>query len=183
MRACLLNCLSRVQLCATPWTAARQTPLSMEFCREECWSGLPFLAPGDLPDPGITPASLLSPAWGGGLFNTSTAPRPRLLARKGQGRVRKWLPNLAMFALENHIGWDLLRWQANTVLSGSPTQVPCFPKVHYTLGICVSPSGDVELGDLGWTLQKLHILKPWSIFSHMFFRRIFHCHITNNPHV
>ena len=40
---------------ATPWTVARQTPLSMGFSRQECWSGLPFPSPGDLPDPGITP--------------------------------------------------------------------------------------------------------------------------------
>ena len=45
--------LSRVQLMATPWTATSQTPLSKEFSRQEYWSGLPFLSPGDLPDPGI----------------------------------------------------------------------------------------------------------------------------------
>ena len=39
----------------TPWTVARQAPLSMEFSRQEYWSGLPFLSPGDLPDPGIKP--------------------------------------------------------------------------------------------------------------------------------
>ena len=41
--------------CATPWTAAHQTPLSMESSRQEYWSGLPFPSPGDLPDPGIKP--------------------------------------------------------------------------------------------------------------------------------
>ena len=39
----------------TPWTVARQAPLSMEFSRQEYWSGLPFPSPGDLPDPGIKP--------------------------------------------------------------------------------------------------------------------------------
>ena len=38
---------------ATPWTVARQAPLSMGFCRQEHWSVLPFPSPGDLPDPGI----------------------------------------------------------------------------------------------------------------------------------
>ena len=38
---------------ATPWTAARQAPLSVGFSRQEYWSGLPFPPPGDLPDPGI----------------------------------------------------------------------------------------------------------------------------------
>ena len=37
---------------ATQWTVARQAPLSMGFSRQECWSGLPFPRPEDLPDPG-----------------------------------------------------------------------------------------------------------------------------------
>ena len=41
----------------TPWTVARQAPLSMEFSRQEYWSGLPFPFPGDLPDLGVEPAS------------------------------------------------------------------------------------------------------------------------------
>ena len=45
--------LSRVRLLATPWTVACQALLSMEFSRQEYWSGLPFPSPGDLPDPGI----------------------------------------------------------------------------------------------------------------------------------
>ena len=45
--------LSRVQLFATPWTVAYQSPQSMEFSRQEYWSGLPFPSPGDLPHPGI----------------------------------------------------------------------------------------------------------------------------------
>ena len=56
---------------ATPWSVARQTPLSMRFSRQESWSGLPFPSPGDLPNPGIEPASLLSPALAGGFFTTS----------------------------------------------------------------------------------------------------------------
>ena len=42
---------------ATPWTAARQAPLSMGFSRQEYWSGYPFPSPGDLPNPGIEPRS------------------------------------------------------------------------------------------------------------------------------
>ena len=49
--------LSRVRLFATPWTVAHQAPLSIEFFRQEYWSGLPFLPPGDIPDPGIEPGS------------------------------------------------------------------------------------------------------------------------------
>ena len=44
-------------LLATPWTVALQAPLSMQFSRQEYWSGLPFPSPGDLPDPGFKPAS------------------------------------------------------------------------------------------------------------------------------
>ena len=47
---------------ATPWTAARQAPLSMGLSRQEYWSGLPFPPPGDLPDPGIELMTPLSPA-------------------------------------------------------------------------------------------------------------------------
>ena len=49
--------LNRVWLFATPWTAAHQAPLCMEFSRLEYWSGLPFASPGDLPNPGIEPRS------------------------------------------------------------------------------------------------------------------------------
>ena len=51
----------------TPWTVARQAPLSTGFPRQEYWSGLPFPTPGDLPDPGI---ELVSPVSAGGLFTT-----------------------------------------------------------------------------------------------------------------
>ena len=46
----------------TSWTIACQSPLSMEFSRQEYWSELPFPPPGDLPDPRMEPASLMSPA-------------------------------------------------------------------------------------------------------------------------
>ena len=49
--------LSRVQLFATPWTVAYQAPPPMGFSWQECWSGLPFPSPGDLPNPGIEPGS------------------------------------------------------------------------------------------------------------------------------
>ena len=55
---CVCVCvLSRVCLFVTPWTIALQALLSMEFSRQEYWSGLPFLTPEDLPDPGIKPVS------------------------------------------------------------------------------------------------------------------------------
>ena len=57
---------------ATPWTLAHQAPLSMGFSRQEYWSGLPCPPPGDLPYPGIKPASLMSPALAGRFFTIST---------------------------------------------------------------------------------------------------------------
>ena len=54
VRACML---SSVQLFATPWTVAYQAPQSMEFSRQENWSGLSFPSPGDLSNPGIEPRS------------------------------------------------------------------------------------------------------------------------------
>ena len=70
--ACTLSCFSCVQLVVTPWTVARQAPLSMEFSRQEYWNGLPFPSPGDLPDLGIKPISFISPALAGRFFTTST---------------------------------------------------------------------------------------------------------------
>ena len=48
---------SCVQLSVTPWTVAYQASLFMELSRQEYWSGLPFLSPEDLPNPGIKPGS------------------------------------------------------------------------------------------------------------------------------
>ena len=49
--------LSHGQLFATPWTVAYEAPQSIEFSRQEYWSGLPFPSPGDFPNPGIEPRS------------------------------------------------------------------------------------------------------------------------------
>ena len=58
-----LGCmLSRIQLLGTLWAVAHQAPLSLVFSRQEYWSGLPCPPPGDLPNPGIKPASPASPA-------------------------------------------------------------------------------------------------------------------------
>ena len=55
---CMLN-HSVASDSAASWTVTSQAPLSMEFPRQEYWSGLPFPSPGDLPDPGIEPSSLV----------------------------------------------------------------------------------------------------------------------------
>ena len=58
---------------ATPWTVARQAPVSMGFSRQEYWSGLPFPSPGDLPDLGIKPTS---PALAGWFFTVELPGKP-----------------------------------------------------------------------------------------------------------
>ena len=73
---------SCVWLFVTLRTVACQAPLSMGFSREEYWSGFPCPSPGELPDPGIKPASLMSPALAGVFFTTSAtweAPNPPYL--------------------------------------------------------------------------------------------------------
>ena len=64
--------LSRVQLFETPWTVAYQAPESMEFSRQEYWSGLPFSSPGDLPNPNASPALV------GGFCTTEPSGKPVL---------------------------------------------------------------------------------------------------------
>ena len=58
----VFSCFSHVWLCVTPWTVVYQTSLSMEFPKQEYWSGLPFPSPGNLPNPGIELSSPVSPA-------------------------------------------------------------------------------------------------------------------------
>ena len=65
----------QLQSCPTlcdPMEVALQVPLSMEFSRQEYWSVLPFPPPGDLPDAGIKPLSLVSCALAGRFFTTGT---------------------------------------------------------------------------------------------------------------
>ena len=88
--ACVLSHLSsfsHVLLIMTLWIVAHQAPLSMVFPRQEYWSGLPCPPPGDLPDPGIKPISLVSCTgkqilylWATrGLFTTGPPGKPSLL--------------------------------------------------------------------------------------------------------
>ena len=82
-----------VWLFVTPWTLAHQAPLSMGFSRQEYWNGLPCSPPGDLPDPGIKPASS---ALAGRFFTTNT-PWEALVLEAGSLKSRC------------HQGWFLLR--------------------------------------------------------------------------
>ena len=68
----MLSRVSCFSLCVTPWIVTCQAPLSVEFSKQEYWSGLPFPPPGDLPGPGIKPMSLVSPALTDRFFTTNT---------------------------------------------------------------------------------------------------------------
>ena len=70
---------SCVLLFVTPWTAACQAPLPMEFSRQEYWNGLSCPPPGDFPTPGIEPTSLVSPALAGGFFYTEPPGNPSMV--------------------------------------------------------------------------------------------------------
>ena len=60
---CVQSRFSHVWLFVNLWAVACQAPVSMGFFRQEYWSGLLCPPPGDLPDPGMEPASLKSPAF------------------------------------------------------------------------------------------------------------------------
>ena len=87
----LLSHFSCVQLCWTLWTTAHQPPQSMEFSRQEYQSGLPWPPSGDLPDPGIEPASLMSPALAGWFLHSTVSvfkiPASELLGESFMQRV------------------------------------------------------------------------------------------------
>ena len=73
MHVCVLSHFCCVQLCAVIWTVSHQAPLSMGFSRQEYWSGFSCPPPGDLPDSGVEPESLTSPALAGLFFTTSAS--------------------------------------------------------------------------------------------------------------
>ena len=80
MCVCLAVCpgsvTPSVRLLAAPGIVARKASLSLEFSRQGYWSGLSLPTPGDLPDPGIKPTSLVSPALTGGFFTTVAPGKP-----------------------------------------------------------------------------------------------------------
>ena len=95
---CVLSHFSCAQLFETAWTVARQAPLSLGFSRQEYRGGLPCPPPGDLPDLGIKPPCLMSPAPAGRFFTTSTAGVASfqscyIIVPQGTGRLGEWEKN------------------------------------------------------------------------------------------
>ena len=77
------------QTLGTLWTVACQVPLSMEFPRQEYWSGLPFPSPGDLPNPEIELLSLKSPELAGRFFSCTEALQTCFLHKQKKKRKKK----------------------------------------------------------------------------------------------
>ena len=75
----MLRYYTCVQLFATLWTIDCQAPLSLGFSRQEYWSGLPCHPSKDLPNPGIEPVSLTSPALVDIFFTTEPPGKPIFL--------------------------------------------------------------------------------------------------------
>ena len=105
----VLSHFSRVWLFATLWTVARQSPLSMGFPRQY-WSRLPFLSPGDHPNPGIEPTPLMSPAWVGVLFTTSATWKASI--------KKKWVELLHVYKVHSKIDFQILleSWESWVIL-------------------------------------------------------------------
>ena len=88
--------LSHVPFLATLWTVACQSPLFMEFSRQDYWSGLPFPSPRDLPDPGNEPMSPAAPALqvNSLLSEPSEKPRDKRMNSRKNGKeirdVSRW---------------------------------------------------------------------------------------------
>ena len=78
--------LNSVRLFVTPWTVAYQALLSMGFSRQEYWSGLPFLSPGDLPNPGIEPRS---PALQKDTLPSEPRGKPKVLPWRAETKRKK----------------------------------------------------------------------------------------------
>ena len=92
----------------SPWTLACQASLSMGFFRQECWNGLPFPTLGDLPDPGIEPTSLVSPALVGVFFINCIT----ILLYKNKVKLKLFKNNLWSQDLLKQIIWIELSLQS-----------------------------------------------------------------------
>ena len=101
--------LSRVGLLA-PWTIPRQTPPFMGFSRQEYWSGLPLPTPADLPDPGIEPMSLMSPALAGRFFTTRTASEAPRINQLVSGKLQYSTRELSWVLCDDLEGWKAGPW-------------------------------------------------------------------------
>ena len=126
--ACLLSHFSCIWLFATLWTIAWQPLLSMGFSRQDYSSGLPCPPPGDLPNPGMKPVSLMSPALAGGFFTTSTTWKLKCPIIREEAKlqsdaifsiywkswnklIKKWAENLNRHLSKKTYRWSTVTWK------------------------------------------------------------------------
>ena len=136
--AWVLSCSVMSDSLRPPWTVAHQAPLSMGFSRQECWSGLPFPSPGDLPNPGIEPTSPMSLALAGEFFTTGWAyhwGRPRAgdmswaVGREAEGKVcgkgreacisNDWIKRCAWGSINVNVFGVFLMWRGMNIITCS----------------------------------------------------------------
>ena len=108
IHVCMLSRFSRVRLCATLWTVAHQAPLSMGFSRQEYWSGLPCPPPGELGDPGIKPASFMSPALASRFFTTSVTWEAMYIYILLQNKLHR---KHNMIVISPLVEWSWRKWE------------------------------------------------------------------------
>ena len=143
--------LSRVRLFVTPWTVAYQASPSTGFSRQEYLSGLPFPSPGDLPYPGIKPAS---PALAGRFF-TPSATREARMGVISSSSCRNPMKELLLFCgcYNNPMAWTNRNALSQVLESRSP-------KSRYWQGSPLLEALDEEglfFASLGfWWLQAFH---------------------------
>ena len=139
--------LSCVLLFVTPWTVAYQAPLSMEFSRQQCWSGLPFPSLGDLPNPGIKPGS---PALHADTLPSEPPGKPKIVYRLTESEKRS-----------RSIVSDSLR--PRTVAHQVPLSMG-FPRQEYWSGLPFPSSEDFP--DLGIKPASLTLQVVALLLSH-----------------
>ena len=126
----------------TPWTVVHQGPLSTGFFRQEYWSGLPFPPLGDFPDPGIKPASPVSPALQVDSLPAETSGKPWFFQTSGyppiQCHIHLWHFWQLIILLRNLHWWDAL--YSLFLLSQASLQHN-LPYIEAALAWCLAPKG------------------------------------------
>jgi len=150
----------------TPWTVACQTPLPMGLSQQEFWSGLPCFSPGDLPNPGVEPMSLASPALAGGFFTTEPPGNPKQHLQKSVKTTHRVGEDI--YLEKKTLYQNIQREKHNiTRTSGDPTWVSFYywntsPHAH-------SPKGDHHPGFSHRIFANLCNLYKWNTSMYLGF--------------
>ena len=124
---CVLSHFSRVWLYGTLWTAALQAPLSMGFSRQEYWSGLPYppLGRSSL-NPGVEPASLMSPVLAGRFFTPSTTWEAEVLS--SQMLLRLCLASSEVMNCFLNREWKRINYTSSNknIIKNNPSHFPYY---------------------------------------------------------